>query len=96
MAISVQGRDYSAWSLSADWRVSGATTIGILHADVKQTSLIASHTLSRRTMLHSTLTKLQNSNGGTLLAGRRRPHHAQRTPSRAKRFRLPGRRPHTA
>lgn len=82
MATNVQGRDYNAWSLSADWRI-GATTIGILHgraddktafnADVKQTSLIASHALSRRTTLYSTLTKLQNSNGGTFSLGAAAP-----------------------
>jgi branched-chain amino acid transport system substrate-binding protein len=88
-----QGKVYAGFHRGNMNGANMATNVQGRDADVKQTSLIASHTLSRRTMLYSTLTKLQNSNGGTLLAGRRGPHHAQRTPGRAKRFRLPGRRP---
>ena len=79
MATNVQGRDYDAWSLSADWRVSGATTIGILHGrandktafngDASQTSLIATHALSKRTTIYSTATRLRNENGATFSLG---------------------------
>lgn len=79
MATNVRGRNYSAWSLSADWRLSTTTTLGVLYgraddktafnADVRQASLIATHALSRRSTLYSTLTKLQNKNGGTFSLG---------------------------
>jgi len=83
MATNVQGRNYSAWALSADWRVTPATTVGVLHGrandttafngDARQTSLIATHTLSKRTTVYSTLTRLQNQNGAAFSLGAAAP-----------------------
>lgn len=79
MATNVQGRDYFAWSLSADWRITGTTTVGVLagraddrtatNNDAKQFSLIATHALSRRTQLYATATRLSNENGATFSLG---------------------------
>lgn len=79
LANNVEGRDYFAWSLSADWRISGATTVGVVvgraddrtaaNRDAKQVGLIATHALSRRTQLYATATRLSNENGATFSLG---------------------------
>jgi predicted porin len=79
LATNVAGRDYDAWSLSADWRITPAITLGALYGrandktafngDAKQASLLATYTFSKRTMVYSTITRLENSGGATFSLG---------------------------
>jgi predicted porin len=82
-ATNVLGRDYKAWSLSADFRISPAFTVGALYGeandttaadkDARQASLIAKYELSKRTLLYSVLTKLDNKNSANFSLGAAAP-----------------------
>ena len=74
-ATNVRGSYYSAYSLSANYRLGGGTTIGAglgwgvdgtrNDRDARQVSLIAMHDLSKRTMLYATLAHLINDDGAS-------------------------------
>ena len=83
LATNVPGRDYRAWSLSADYLVTGLLSIGALygraddrtasHADASQVSAIATYKLSVRTMLYTVATRLTNRNGAGFSLGAAAP-----------------------
>lgn len=79
MATNVAGRYYTAYSLSANYRLNGAITVGAGYGwakdgtaagnDAHQFSLIATQDLSKRTMLFSTYAHLANKNTGAFALG---------------------------
>lgn len=74
-ATNVAGAYYSAYSLSANYRLGAQTTLGAGYGwakdstgagrNARQFSLIATYDLSKRTMLYSTYAHLANNNGAT-------------------------------
>lgn len=74
-ATNVRGSYYSAYSLSANYRLGGGTTIGAgfgwgddgtsNNRDARQISLIGTHDLSKRTMLYATIAHMVNDDGAS-------------------------------
>lgn len=74
-ATNVRGSYYSAYSIAANYRLGGGTTIGAGFGwgvdgtsndrDARQVSLIVTHDLSKRTMLYSTLAHMVNDDGAS-------------------------------
>lgn len=74
-ATNVAGVYYSAYSISANYRVTTQGTLGAgygwakdssgANRDARQFSLIGTYDLSKRTMLYSTYAHLSNKNGAT-------------------------------
>lgn len=72
-AANTPGSYYSAYSLSANYRLTGQATVGAGYGwakdstgasrDARQFSLIGMYDLSKRTMLYATYAHLTNSNG---------------------------------
>ena len=79
---NVPGQYTSIYSLSADWRISPAITVGAGGGWIEgsgnsatgaprawQASVIGSYALSKRTLLYTTLAHISNSHGGTFSLG---------------------------